>query len=215
MASRIFKQFFYSFNTNPVLLEGQFTVNSAQTSDTNNYKTSSRQGTGLLYAAQVGTGVYKLSLTDVYFKFLGAQFCVSGVPNVASHVAVASLVAGTPYVIDAVGTTSQADWVLAGVPLGVTAAVGVAFVAAAGASGAAGTGFASPVKTSGIANAEIFGVPDLTINPQIGTSPYLMFQTYYATASNSTPLIPANPVDGSVIRYRLLLRNSGQKGSGE
>lgn len=212
MAIRNFRsEFLFSHNKAMVLLEGQFTVDSSQTSDTANYKVSSVQGTGISAIANIATGVYKITLVDRYFKMLGFNYSTAGING--TQVAIASLVNGTPYVIKTMGTSAQADWVLAGVPSGVTAAVGVAFTAVTAASGATGTGYAAPQITDNITKIQVYGKPDLTINPaNDGTAPYFYIQTLQASTDTLTA---AAPTDNTIIRFQLLLRNSNMVGAGE
>lgn len=204
MASRMFTEYAFTFNKNFVILEGAFTVNSSQTADTNNYKCSNVEGSGIKYVANQATGVYKIELTDRYFKYLGFDASISGV--LGTQVAIASAVNATPYVIKTMGTSVQADWVTAGLNNGVTAAVGVAFTAGSGASGSAGTGYVAPVITSGVTMCQVYGDPNTTLNTAAGTRPYFYIQTLYDTTGPI--LAPAAPVDNTVIRFRLMVRNS-------
>jgi len=206
MASRMFTEYAFTFNKNFVIIEGQFTVDSSQTTDTNNYKCSSVTGSGIKYVSNQAAGVYKITLTDRYFKFLGFDASLSGI--LGTQVAIASAVNGTPYVIKTIGTSAQADWVLAGMPAGVTAAVGVPFTAVTAASGSTGTGYVAPIITNAVTDVRIYGIPDTTINPAVGTDPYLYIQTLSATNSSTTTQIATAPTDGTVVRFRLMVRNS-------
>lgn len=73
-------------------------------------------------------------------------------------VASAGLSVGTVYVITVLGTTSAAQWLALGVPAGVTAALGIAFVALA--TSATGTGAVQVPKTGGTAIVSINPVGD-------------------------------------------------------
>lgn len=77
-------------------------------------------------------------------------------------VASAGLTAGLVYVITVLGTTSQAQWEVLGVPAGVTAALGFAFVAIA--TSCTGTGAVQVPKTGG---AAILSISPLG-NPAVG-----------------------------------------------
>lgn len=214
MAIRQYRsEFLRSHNKDMVFIEGQFTIDSTQTSDTTNYKTTGLQGTGVSSVANIATGVYKISLTDNHFKLLGANFSNASV--LGTQVAIASLSNGVPYVIKTLGTSAQADWVLAGMSADITAAVGVAFTAVTAASGSTGTGYAAPMITNGITKISVYGDPNKTINSASPTStkPYLYVQTFYDAATDI--LAPAVPVDGTVIRFNLIFRDSGLLGSGE
>lgn len=75
----------------------------------------------------------------------------------------ASVTAGSVYVITAVGTTTTAQWVAAGLQPGLTPQVGQAFVAIAnGAIG--GTGTVGTTSNSGITAVEVIGLPNASIN---------------------------------------------------
>lgn len=78
-------------------------------------------------------------------------------------VASAGLSVGTVYVITILGTTSQAQWEVLGVPEGVTAALGVAFVAIA--TSCTGTGAVQVPKSGGSAIVSIQPVG----NPSVGS----------------------------------------------
>lgn len=109
-------------------------------------------------------GVIVVNLQDNYNRYLGgyASFAspVSGSPISISGSAVMTV--GAPYVIVSMGTTTQAQWVAAGVPSNVTAAVGVSFIAAI-TGGGTGTGVVeAPSATgSGIDHIEILGDPNM------------------------------------------------------
>ncbi len=103
-------------------------------------------------------------------------------------------------IIATLGTTTAAQWLAAGVPAGVTPAVGVSFIAIkTGAIGGTGTVIAAGV--SGIVAVEVIGNPNLSIsNSSIASNggAYLLVQFLGATSSSVTTLIPTAPVDGSV-----------------
>jgi hypothetical protein len=198
-----------------VEIHGSFIVDSTQTSNTANYKCSSVTGSGIANILNVATGVYKVVLQDNYFHFNDISFSSSGL--LGTPVAIASLSNTVPYVISTIGTSAQADWVLAGMDSGITAALGVAFVAGSSASSATGNGYAAPIITAaGNDKFQLFGNPETTINPAVGSSPYFMFQTLSPTNSSTTTMIAAIPTDQTIIRFRLRVRNTGAiKGKGE
>jgi hypothetical protein len=77
--------------------------------------------------------------------------------------ALTSVTNHTAYIITALGTTTLAQWVAAGVPAGFTPAVGTSFVAiATGAIG--GTGTVAVPGASGINDIEMVGNPNTTGN---------------------------------------------------
>lgn len=213
MSNAIYKEYLSGHNKGLTLIEGQFTILSTQTADTANYKTSGLQGTGVKSVANQATGVYKVTLSGKFYKFLGFSHSDSGINDTANHVAIASLSNGVPYVITTVGTSTAADWTLAGLDSGVVPAVGVAMTAVTAASGSGGNGFASPVIVNGITKLQVYGDPNTTLNPAVGTDPYFYIQTLYDASSNI--VAPAVPVDNTIIRFQLLVRNSSVKGKGE
>lgn len=188
-------------------LNVHFTVLSTQTTNVLNYKVSNVEGNGIANVALVGTGVYQITLADNYIKYLGLSYEIQDV--IGTPVAIASLSNGVPYVISTVGTSALADWQLAGLGIGITPAVGVAFNAVTAASGSGGNGFAAPQTPSGIA-ITTFGVPDGTINPaQPNASvPYFMIQCLNDTNSSTTTKVATTPPDNTSIRLRLLFRDS-------
>ncbi len=206
MASRMFTEYAFTLNKNFVILEGQFTVDSSQTAVTANYKCSSVSTIGIQNVANQAAGVYKITLKDRYFKFLGLDASLSGI--LGTQVAIASAVNGTPYVIKTIGTSTQADWVTAGLNNGITAAVGVAFTAVTAASGSGGNGYVAPIISNDVTDVRVYGIPDTTINSAAGTDPYIYIQTLAATSSSVTTQVATAPADGTVVRFRIMLRNS-------
>lgn len=113
----------------------------------------SGSGLGIASITRMAAGQYRIRLQDNYAKLLmvnaRAQSPVSG-----SDVAAGSLTPGVVYQITALGTSTQANWETAGVPAGITAAVGVVFKCAATSSG---NGTAKVLGSSGLSNIEIMG----------------------------------------------------------
>lgn len=149
----------------------------------------------------------QIQLQDNYSKLLGMcvslQEPTSGVPLVAT-------VAGTPYVITSLGTTSLAQWQAKGLPVGLTPAVGVAFVATAnGALG--GTGEVQTCNGVDVDSVELLGNPNASL--VLGDS-----------AVNGGALIqligrkagaPAVMPNGTVVRVNLYLSNSSVTVNGQ
>lgn len=107
----------------------------------------------------------------------------------------------TAVIIASLGTTTAAQWAAAGVPAGLTAAVGMSFIAIkTGAIG--GTGTVISAGVSGITSVEVIGDPNMSIaNSSIAVNggAYLLLQLLGATSSSVTTLIPTAPADGTVI----------------
>lgn len=107
-------------------------------------------------------GIIIVQLKQNYNVFLGMKWDIQ-VPTTGGTVT--SLTANTAYVINSVGTTTQAQWVTAGLPVGFTPAVGQPFIAAATAS-LSGSGNVKAVSNSSVASIEVFGDPNTLIANQ-------------------------------------------------
>ncbi len=136
----------------------------------------------------------------------GAEISISG-----SSV----LTVGAVYVITTVGTSTTANWVAAGLPIGITPAVGVAFVAAI-TGGGTGTGKVKINATAGstILVTDVVGDPDQSINGSgaviagVSNPSYMILRFLAATNSSTTTLIATAPVDGTIIRPSFVFSNS-------
>lgn len=197
MANRFFQQFFFGLNHYPVWIEGSAAIGSSGA-------TSALKGSGVKTLTRKAAGVYELKLEDNYNRFLSfsAQFVA---PVTGSAVSGGSFVSGTLYVIQSVGTTTQAQWETAGVPAGVTAAVGVSFVAA---GVGAGTGTVKAVGTSGVYAVSLAGDPQLAVGPSTAGA-VLYFKCIDASGS------AVDPSSGSQLYFEVKYRNSTVKGKGE
>ena len=196
MANRYFFQFTKSLNHELVILEGSFVVDSGLPG-----KTRSVKGSGIKSITQLGVGTYEVRLEDAYNRYLSGTFGTNAILT-GANVADGAFVVGTTYVITSVGTTTFNSY---GLPAGVTAAPGVAFVATA--IGGAGTGTVKAVTNGGVFGALLVGDPNLTIKNSI--YPYYIFETLNAAGAATTP------TDGTVIGITAFLRNSSVKGKGE
>lgn len=112
-----------------------------------------------------------------------------------------AMTAGHVYIITVLGTTTAAQWTTAGVPAGVTPAVGVSFVAAATAS-IGGTGKLGlpgvPLATS----VSVAGNPFTTLNnSNIATNSgaQIIVQFSKPTDATTTTLIAGSPADGTTV----------------
>lgn len=197
MANQYFQQFLFGFNRMLTFLEGNCVIDSGQSSGTRSLK-----GSGIKAITKIATGTYKIELTDTYNRYLAGN---SGfVSPVTGNTAITAITPGSVYVIRTLGSSTQANWETAGVPKGVSAQPGLAFLAAATSTGS-GTVF-SPSQ-SGILTVEVIGDPNMSVT-QVA-DPYLIIQTLNDIDA------PANPVDGSVLGITMFLRNSSVKGAGE
>lgn len=146
-------------------------------------------------------GIALIQLKNNFNTFLGMDATVQS-PVTGS--ALTSTTAGNVYQIVTVGTTTAAQWLTNGLPAGITAAPGVAYVSiATGAIG--GTGTVKALAPSGTTRIEIAGNPILTNNTNIYSSGglYLIAQFLGATSSSVTTLIPEAPLDTSVVNMSL------------
>ena len=164
-------------------------------------------GKGIASITRLAAGQYRLQLQDNYASLLAldAQFQS---PTTGSAVAGGAFVVGTVYQIVTLGTTTQAQFVAAGLPSGITAAPGVIFKAA---TVGAGTGTVRALGASGITNVELIGNPQLMLSNQpfnAGIGGYINFQCVGATDASTTTLIAKDPANGSVMMLQLLLNNS-------
>lgn len=132
---------------------------------------------------------------------------VSGTPLTA-------ITSGTPVIIVSLGTATTAQWQAKGLPIGVTPAVGVAFVPTASGTigGSAAVEIAAATGT-GVASIETLGDPNTTIAPDPtknqGYGAYTILQCRdYAGAIVA-------PAAGSVISITMYLSNSSITVSGE
>lgn len=206
MANARFTQFYYTKHTMPILLDCNFAVGSTGAVGT-------LKGPGITSVTRLSVGRYKILLQDNYYKFFGFSSFVAS-PVSGSNVAVTAIAPGTVYVITVVGTTTTAQWITAGVPVGITPAVGVAFLAAAT---SAGTGQVKIVGVSGVSAVEIIGDSSVTLNPIGQGSPggYVVIQCLGATDASTTTMIPADPASGSNLQISLYLSNSSVLVQGE
>ena len=108
------------------------------------------------------SGIIIVQLKQNYNVFLGMDWNVQAPTSGGT---VTSLTQNTAYVINSVGTTTQAQWNTAGLPVGFTPAVGQPFIAAATAS-LSGSGNVKVVAASSVASMEVFGNPNTEISNQ-------------------------------------------------
>jgi hypothetical protein len=197
MANRFFQQFFFGLNHYPVWIEGSAAIGASGA-------TSALKGSGVKSLTRKAAGVYELKLEDNYSRFLSfsTQFVA---PVTGSAVTGGSFVVGTAYVIQSLGTTTQAQFEAAGLATGNTASVGDAFVATAV---GAGTGTVKAVGTSGVFATSLFGDPQVSVGPTTAGA-LLYFKCVDATGA------AVDPTSGSQLYFDVKFRNSTVKGKGE
>lgn len=159
------------------------TLSAATSTSTTGSITFEGLGNSLQANPNPAAGNILVKFEDNYNYYIGGY---SGFisPVSGTQLAVTSgLTVGVVYTIVVLGTTTAADWVTLGLPVGTTAAVGVAFVAIATGAGA-GTGKVETALSthSGCTHIEGFGDPNLSITSAIGAAtgasagPYALFK---------------------------------------
>lgn len=169
---------------------------------------SSVSGPGVATVAKMGTGVYRIQLQDNYYSFLHLNASMIGQAVTGSDIDPNAGAVGTLYEITAVGTTT--NWVTAGIPSGITPAVGQVFALAAAPS--AGNGTVKVSVRSAISSIQLAGNPNsgfMQKQPfQAGSGGYITIATLGPTAADDTALIPTNPASGDIVLVDMLLNNS-------
>ena len=151
-------------------------------------------------------GVIVVNLQDNYNKYLGGY---SGYASALSGSSITSgLSVGSPYVIVSLSSTTQAQWVTAGLNANVVAAVGVSFIAAA-TSVAGGGAVQAPSSTgSGIDHIEVLGDANLmNSNGQYAQGASSGMQLIMLCYKNG---VLTAPNAGTVIGLNFYLNNSAQ-----
>ncbi len=192
----------FGFQVMPVRLTTKFSVGASGA-------VSATQTTGGVKSiTRLAAGVYRLQLDDNYNSFSEFRATIKA-PVTGSNVAATALTPGVMYEITALGTTTQANWVTAGVPSGITAAVGTVFLAAATSSG---NGTAKAIGFSGVTSIEVLGDPQqmLSNQPFVQGSGggYITIKCNGPTATADTAPVATDPASGSQIYIQLWMNNS-------
>lgn len=168
---------------------------------------SSISGPGVAAVAHMGTGVYRIQLQDNYASFLHLDARMMALGVTGSAIDPNTATPGTLYQITLVGNT---NWVTAGIPSGITPAVGQVFALAAAPS--SGTGRVKAAVMSSISNIQVAGNPNngmLNKQPfQANSGGYITMVTLAPTNSSTTTQIPTDPASGDIILVDMLLNNS-------
>jgi hypothetical protein len=213
---------FYAPQVKPVLLNCSFVVDST---NGNGLGIRSLKGPGIsaVYMHTTASpasgspnpvaGVIVVKLAQNFQRYLGGfSGAVAPVTGAALTLSAGTLVPGTPYVITSLGTTTTAaNWVTVGLPLGYTAAVGSAFIAATNGAGL-GNATVKAVGSSGVAEIEVVGDVNLTISGQDPSGP-TGAQLILKCIDQSGAL--AAPLDGSVIGLSFYLSDSAVTVAGQ
>ena len=119
---------------------------------------------------------------------------------------------GNPYVIVSLGTATLAQWVAKGLPVGITPAVGVAFVANASGTIGGSAAVQAPLSTgSGVDHFEVIGDPNLTLGGQAPSGPTGAFIVVQSFLSN----VLTQPANGSVIGLSFWMSDSSVTVNGQ
>lgn len=225
MANRTFNQFLYSLHKMLVEIDCNFVVDST---NGNGLGLRSLKGPGVASAFAFSTspatgnnvpsGYIKIFFQDNYNRyysgFTGFVAPVSTSVNITS-----GLSSGTVYVIVSVGTSTAANWQAVGLPVGITPAVGVSFIATSSSPGT-GTGVVQTPTATGskVTNVEIVGDPNTTISPSPAGNGYIILRCMapvYSASGPSVPMAVTQPTDGSVFGATFLFSNSSVTVQGE
>jgi hypothetical protein len=208
----------YSMHVRPVLLDCNFVVDST---NANGLGIRSLKGPCIsaVYMHTSATpaagnpnppaGYIYVKLADNYNRYLGG---FSGAVSPTSGTPLTSVVANSVYIITSLGTATTAQWVAKGLPIGVTPAVGVSFVASASGTIGGSAAVMAPLSTgSGIDHVEVIGDPNLMLansaQPSNGGG-YMILACFL----NNTLTQPAN---GSVIGLSFYFNDSSVLIQGE
>lgn len=156
-------------------------------------------------------GLIVVTLQDNYNSFLGSDAAFSA-PLSGSSISIStasSLTVGAAYVITAVGTSTQAQWIAVGLSPSIPAAVGVSFIASATAGAGTGTVQAPTAAGSGIDHIEVIGVPGNMNNSATGSilGQGVGMQMILACYKNG---VLTAPTAGTNIQLCFYLNNSAQ-----
>lgn len=202
MANRNFPQSkVFGFHLLPARVRCAITIGSSGA-------VSSVSGPGVAAVVHAGTGVYRIQLQDNYASFLHCSAMMIGQATTGSDLDPNAGVVGTLYEITVLGTTT--NWVTAGIPSGITPALGQVFALAAAPS--AGNGKVKLSVRSAISTIQLAGNPNsgfMNKQPfQAGSGGYVTVCTLAPTSSSVTTQIPTDPASGDVILVDILLNSS-------
>lgn len=146
-------------------------------------------------------GIAVIQLRNNFNAYLGSTYSVTSTSQTSTKIDNSALTAGLIYVISIVGDATLAKWQSIGLPVGVTPAVGVAFVATAVGTGSnALTSRVQVPSQSGVDSIEFFGNPILTANSNVNSNSgmYLLAQ-FMANSFTAGAYTPAGTVSAPVL----------------
>ena len=208
MANRRYtSQFLYQFEAMPVKLSCNFSVLASNASGITGLKgegiknvfmhTSTTPAAG---NPNPESGIIYVQLQDNYSRLLGFDCNIAAPADGSSQT---STTAGRASIISVLGTATLAQWQAKGLPVGVTPALGVCFIATASGS-IGGSGAVQRPSSSGIVAVEACGVPNQSIalsSSAVNGGSILVFESLAASAA--APLLtmasytPAGTNDGA------------------
>ena len=177
---------FYAPQVKPVLLNCSFTVDNTADAGVTGLKgpgISSVLMNKAAAASSPAAGYIVVKLAQNFNRLLGVYSTISApvVGGGGTALDSGALVQGRAYVIRSLGTSTAANWVTAGLPVGYVPAVGMTFICTA--AGAAGVGLGNgTVKLADVSNVlglELIGNPQAMLAGQAVSGPVggqLMFQ---------------------------------------
>lgn len=209
MSNRRNNQFMYNPHNKATVLDCNFSVDSSNASGIASLNASGRIKSVFMHTSTTpaagnpnpANGLIIVNLQDNYNSYYGG-YSASSVAVTGSAIN-SGLSVGNVYQIVSLGTTTAAQWVTGGLAVGVTAAVGVSFIAAA--TSFSGTGTVKAVKYAGFSHVELVGNPNLMNNngAQIagsGQGMQLIFACYGPSAAlTMNSYTPAGTVAAPVL----------------
>lgn len=220
MANRGDTQFFYTPHDRSTLVDCTFVVdstngngfgvrtlkNSARISSVF-MKTSATPGKAAngLTNPNPANGYINVTLQDNYNTYLGG-FSGSVSPVSGTPISISGgLTPGVVYVITSLGTSTQANWQVVGLPSYIQAAVGVSFVCTSATAGT-GTGVVESTVYSALDHIEVIGDSNLmnSVGPNItgkGVGMTINMACYHGGALGA-------PANGAVIGLAFYLNNT-------
>lgn len=213
----------WSMHTSPVQIDCNFTVTPTNTKGITSLKgpTVSQvymNSSAATPSKAIAAGTILVQLADNYNRILGYTYSIQS-PNSGSDVKIdnSAMTAGVAYVITTLGDATTAKWRAIGVPLGVTPAVGVSFIALT--NGGTGNTLTSKVQTaatagSTVASIEMVGNPNLTtLYPLASSGQGYGAQFIFQCRDFAGALVA--PVTTSNVQITLYLSNSSITVQGE
>lgn len=215
----------YIMETKPVMVTMNFTVTSTNAAGITNLKGATvanvfmhTSTTPVAGNPNPASGTILVQLQDNYRSLLDFKSAVIQSPNSGSAVKIdnAAMTAGVAYTITVLGDASLAKWQSIGLPIGVTPAVGVSFIATSD-GGLANTSTsrvqASAAAGSGVASVEIVGNTNLAIAPNRLSGQSYGSQIILQCRDYAGALVA--PADGSVISLTFMMSDSSVSVQGQ